>query len=115
MARYETTVTEGTIYVQTELDVIEVGDVEAVVEFLGGPAWEISYTQWEKEHYTHLDTADEGLTIDVVDAMHAMTFDESFVECLKAQPTEAPSAEAMSPRLGLFLGRLLENLEYGVR
>ena len=46
-----------------------------------------------------------------------MTVGPAFFEALKAQPGESPFADpdAVSPRLGLFVGRLLENLEHGVR
>ena len=46
-----------------------------------------------------------------------MTLGEEFVQTLRSQPvhvlTEQP--DVVSPRLGLFVGRLVENLEYGVR
>lgn len=115
MTRYETTIAENRVYVETATTIIEVGDIDTIIEVIGGPSWTISYSDHDKRAYPHIDTSDEGLTIDVVDAINAMTFDESFVETLAAQPTTAPSPEAISPRLGLFIGRLLENLEYGIR
>jgi hypothetical protein len=46
----------------------------------------------------------------------AMTHGESFVETLRAYPVEvdADSGDPLSPRLGLFVGKLLENLETGL-
>lgn len=148
MARAGTRVEDGTVYVLAGERRIEVGDLATIVDLVGGPAWTITYTEAEKER-PELDTADEGLTVDVVDTIEAMTFDESFVETLAAQPAAAPAAgpaaaeseaavadpasetppadqspdapesrtdtETLSPRLGLFVGRLLENLEYGLR
>jgi hypothetical protein len=63
-----------------------------------------------------MDTSDEGLTVDVVDMMQAMTHSERFVETLAAQPLEAVDGDEdeVSPRLGLFVGKLLENLESGL-
>jgi len=68
-----------------------------------------------------MDTSDEGLTVDVVDMMHTMTFGERFVETMAAHPAEIPredgqdeQSDAISPRMGLFVGKLLENLENGV-
>lgn len=115
MVRYETFVEDGTVYVTDGSETIVVGDLDSVLDVTGGHAWTISYSDREKERYSTLDTSDDGLTIDVVDAIHAMTFDESFVETLKAQPTEPLDEDVLSPRLGLFVGRLLENLEHGVR
>lgn len=114
--RYGTVVREGTVYVEADLGHVEVGDVDEIVDLVGGPAWTIRYDE-ETRSRTDIDTSDEGLTVDVVDTLHAMTFGPTFIEALKAQPGESPfdDASAVSPRVGLFVGRLLENLEYGVR
>ena len=112
--RYPTTVREGTVYIEADVGRIEIGPLETILDLVGGPAWTIRYDDWERARYD-LDTSDEGLTVDVVDTIEAMTFGSSFVTTLKAQPAEAPDDESVSPRLGLFVGRLLENLEYGVR
>ena len=114
MTRYETYVDDGTVYVGRDGGHVEVGAVDDVVELVGGPAWTITYTDAEKERHPAMDTSDEGLTVDVVDVIHAMTHGEKFVETLAAHPTEPPTEDAMSPRLGLFVGKLLENLENGV-
>jgi len=115
MARYGTVVEDGTVYVEADIGTIEVGPVDEIIQILGGPAWTIEYDEEDIEQYPHLDTSDAGLTVDVVDSIHAMTFGPEFVETLNAQPLTVESDEAMSPRLGLFVGRLIENLEYGVR
>lgn len=115
MVRYGTAIEGETVYVTDGEDRLRVGELEQILELTGGPAWTISYSEAEKARYSSLDTSDEGLTIDVVDTINAMTFDETFVEALRAQPGEPIEQDALSPRLGLFVGRLLENLEYGVR
>ena len=116
MTRYGTAVEDGTVYIEVDFGRVEVGDLEVILDLLGGPAWTIEYDGADAERYPHLDTADAGLTVDVVDSIHAMTFGPAFVETLKAQPSAAPGgADALPPRLGLFVGRLIENLEYGVR
>lgn len=114
MTRYPTYVEDGTVYVEADDGPLEVADVEAVVAAVGGPAWTITYTDEQKERYPGMDTSDEGLTVDVVDVMHAMTHGERFVETLAAQPTDVPDDDELSPRAGLFVGKLLENLEHGV-
>lgn len=117
MTRYGPTVVDGVIVVETETETVEIGDLECVLAVLGGPAWTITYSEWEKHQNPAIDTSDEGITLDVTDVIHAMTFDESFVEALQALPADSPSRsrDAVSPRLGLFLGRLLENLAHGLK
>jgi hypothetical protein len=116
MRRHETTVEDGTVYIDTAEDRLQVGDLETVVQTVGGHAWTIRYSDWEKDYYEDMDTSDEGLTVDVVDVMQAMTHGDSFVETLRAHPADADAGgeDATSPRLGLFVGKLLENLETGL-
>ena len=114
MARYATHVEGGTIYVGTADGRLEVGDVEAALDVVGGPSWTIRYSEEYKERHSDVETSDEGLTVDVVDMMQAMTHSERFVETLAAQPAEPTDGDDVSPRLGLFVGKLLENLESGV-
>ncbi len=113
--RYETTVENGTVFVGTDDGRVEVGDVDSVVDLVGGHAWTIEYTERQKREYPDLDTSDEGLTVDVVDVMNAMTHDQAFVRTLEAQPPmPVPEDGGVSPRVGLFVGRLLSNLQYGI-
>ncbi|WP_324662388.1 hypothetical protein [Haloarcula sediminis] len=114
MARYETFVEDDTVYVGTPDGKLAVGPLDDVVTAVGGPAWTITYAESQKEHYPQMDTSDEGLVVDVVDMLSAMTHSEQFVETLAAHPTTVPEADTISPRAGLFVGKLLENLENGV-
>ena len=114
MDRYGTEVKDGSIYVGIPDGRLEVGDVEDVHATIGGPSWTITYPEEAKQRHPDLDTSDEGLTVDVVDIINAMTHSERFVETLAAQPAEPASEDDISPRLGLFVGKLLENLESGV-
>ncbi len=114
MARYETTVEDGTIYVGTADGPLEVGAVEDAVATVGGPSWTIVYSEEERARHPAMDTSDEGLTVDVVDMLRAMTHSERFVETLEAQPAETPADDDISPRLGLLVGKLLNNLESGL-
>jgi hypothetical protein len=114
MSRYDTIVEDDTIYVGTSNGPLEVGSVTDALSVVGGPSWTITYSTEAKDRHPEMDTSDEGLTVDVVDMMQAMTHSERFVETLAAQPAETPDDEDVSPRLGLFIGKLLENLESGV-
>jgi hypothetical protein len=128
MRRHETTVEDETVYVETDDGRVEVGALDRIVDAVGGHAWTIEYSDWEKEYYDDLDTSDEGMIVDVVDMTEALTHGESFVEMLRTHPSEltpstvgAGDSEAetgdetdLSPRMGLFVGKLLENLESGL-
>ena len=116
MTRYPTIVEDGWVYVGREDDRIAIGSVAEIVETVGGPAWTIRYTEAEKQRHPEMDTSDEGLTVDVVDMLQTMTHSERFVQTLAAHPVdiETDDPDASSPRTGLFVGKLLENLEHGV-
>lgn len=112
-ARYDTIIEDGHVYVGADAGRIGVGDVETILDLVGGPAWTIEYPTRQKRRYPDMDTSDEGLTVDVVDVMNAMEHDAAFVETLQAQPL-AVEADGVSARTGLFVGRLLANLQYGI-
>ena len=64
MTRYATFVEAGTVYVGSEDGQVEVGDVDDILDVIGGPAWTISYTDAAKERHPAMDTSDEGLVVD---------------------------------------------------
>jgi len=112
--RYETVVQDGHVVVAAEDGEVHVGSVDAVVGLLGGPAWTISYSEAQKQRYPDLDTDDEGLTVDVVDMINNMRLEPAFVESLRVLPAEPVDDRAVAPRTGLFVGRLLTELETGL-
>ncbi|MFC5971531.1 hypothetical protein ACFPYI_09330 [Halomarina salina] len=113
--RYGTTVQDGTVYVERPDGDLLVGPYAAVVRSVGGPSWTISYSPWVRERYPDLATDDEGITLDVRDFVESLTLDEAFVESLAACPDWSVNDEdPLSPRLGLFVGRLLQRLERGL-
>jgi len=114
MSRYETVIEDDIIYVGSPDGLVEVGKLDQALDAVGGHSWEITYSADLKGRHPELDTSDEGLIVDVVDIMHTMTHSRRFVETLVAQPAEPTNGDEVSPRLGLFVGKLLENLETGV-
>lgn len=114
MTRYDTFVEDDTVYVGSADGPIAIGSLDDIIDTVGGPAWEITYTETQKQRYPDMETDDEGLVVDVVDMLNAMTHSETFVETLAAHPQTVPDADTISPRAGLFVGKLLENLENGV-
>ena len=113
-SRFATVVEGEYVRVQTPEGLLSVAAFEDVIEAVGGPAWTIEYSDWHRERYPDLDTSDEGLTVDVRDMVEAMEHDERFVTTLRAMPATPASDEELSPRAGLFVGKLLENLQSGV-
>lgn len=111
--RYRTEVDDGEVFVRTGEGRLRVGELDEIVSLVGGPAWEISYTERQKRRYPDLDTSDEGLVVDVVDIVRAMELDEGFLASLETLPVD-PDAADVSPRTGLFVGRLLGYLETGL-
>jgi len=114
MTRYETFVEDETVYVGSSDGPLEIGPLDVVLDAVGGHSWTITYSEEAKQRHPEMNTSDEGLTVDVVDMMHTMTFSERFVETMAAHPTETPLDDDLSPRMGLFVGKLLDNLEHGV-
>lgn len=113
-ARSETCVEDGTVYVRTDGGRLRVGTLREILSLVGGPAWEITYTERQRRRYPDLDTSDEGLVVDVVDIVNAMAVEEGFADALERLPAETPRDAEVSPRTGLFVGRLLEHLETGL-
>lgn len=114
-ARHPTRVDDGQVYVVTHRRRVEIGRLDDVVRLVGGPAYTITYSEEQKRRYPDLDTSDEGLTVDVVDVVNSMVLDDAFVSILQRLPPEPVSDDDdVSPRVGLFVGRLLSNLESGL-
>lgn len=114
MGRHSIHLHDGSVFVGAASDSIWVGDIETILELVGGPAWTISYTTRQKQQYPDLDTADEGLTIDIVDFINGMSINETSREVLEKLPDEPCHESDVPPRTGLFIGWLLEELETGL-
>lgn len=113
-ARHATRIDDGEVLVETDEGPLTVGSLDAIVGLVGGHAWTISYTERQKRRYPDLDTSDEGLTVDVVDVINGMALEESFVTALRRLPAHPGPEGDVPPRTGLFVGRLLGNLETGL-
>lgn len=112
---FGTSVRGGEVYVCGPDGDLRVGPLDAVVTAVGGPAWTITYSEWQRRRYPHLDTSDEGIVVDVCDFVDSMTCPAWFVEALAALPDERVNrADPLSPRLGLFVGHLVRQLEFGL-
>ncbi|WP_255171520.1 hypothetical protein [Natrononativus amylolyticus] len=77
MRRFDTTFTDGTFYLETPDDWIEVGSEETLLELLG-ETYTIEYDEQERT-VAWLDTDDGELTFDVRETLEEMSFTEEFV------------------------------------
>lgn len=114
VTRHQIRLQDGGVYVGTGSDAIWVGDISEIRALLGGSAWTITYSDRQKARYPNLDTSDEGLTIDIVDFINGMEIKSSFRKILADLPVEKHHPDGVPPRTGLFIGRLLEELETGL-
>jgi hypothetical protein len=114
VSRYRTRLQDGVVYIGGGKDALWVGELTDILALVGGPAWTITYSERQKHRYPDLDTADEGLTIDIVDFINDMQVEASFCDILARLPTQKQHQDGVSPRTGLFTGRLLEELETGL-
>lgn len=108
--RYGTRVADGRVIVDGPDGPLEVGSLDRIVAAVGGPAWEIEYPEWRRER---VDTSDEGLVVDVGDAVRAMEHDAEFARALAACPTDRADGD-LSHREALFVGHLLDQLQRGL-
>jgi hypothetical protein len=83
MNRFNPTVRDGTLYLESGDDRVEIGDVDAIVEAIGGETYTIQYDE-EQRAQPWLDTDPDGtLDIDVRDAITSMAHTEDFVSDLR--------------------------------
>jgi hypothetical protein len=82
MKQYEPERRDGSLYLVCEDDALEVGDVDEIINVIGGETYEIEYDE-EQRAQPWLDTEDGVLEIDTRDAVTTMTHTPDFVSDLK--------------------------------
>jgi len=83
MGRYEPVVTDGILFLQLDGDRIEIGDLDDIVDAVGGEEYTISYSD-EQRTVDWLVGTDEGdLTIDVRDTITTMDHHPDTVAALR--------------------------------
>ncbi|WP_440772562.1 hypothetical protein [Natronorubrum sp. DTA28] len=101
MRRYETTFSDGTFFLETGDDWIEVGTEEALLELLG-ETYSIEYSEKERAS-PWLETDDEGvLTVDVRETLSELTFRKEFVEQIADCELSATTEDGVPVRTAVF-------------
>jgi len=113
--RYETHIEDGTIYVDADIGRVRVGPYQDLIDFFG-EEYEIEYRERDKERYD-VSFADEGLSIELREAVENMTHCEDVVEWLQEKPTEPEPDGTFEGglRMALFSGFVRDALRNGPR
>lgn len=110
--RYDTSIEDGTIYVEADLGRVEIGPVSDIIQRFGD-TYVIEYDDWEKERYD-VSFADEGIEMDVRQTIESMTHSERIVKLLKEKPlNHDESTFDGSLRMAMFFGMVNDALQNG--
>ncbi|MFB6136119.1 MAG: hypothetical protein ABEJ04_05120 [Halobacteriaceae archaeon] len=103
MKRYATKIADGTLYVETEGDWLELGTLEDIYALVGGREYDIEYEKTHAEYVDWVDADSEGvMTIDVRETLEGMTYPAGFVEKLQARSMDVPEGEEYPERTAYF-------------
>lgn len=87
MERYGTTIRDGTVYVESSENSVEVGTLADIFDIVGGEEYVIEYDDTEVAYYDWLDTDSDGeMRFDVRETVEDMTYPAQFVEELAERP-----------------------------
>ncbi|WP_435345918.1 hypothetical protein [Haloarchaeobius sp. HRN-SO-5] len=82
MRRYEPECVDGTLWLVSDADRVEVGTVDDVVDAVGGETYTIEYDEAQRKQ-PWLDTEDGELTVDVRESVTTMSHTGEFVSALR--------------------------------
>jgi len=89
MERYATTIEDGTVFVETVEEDVEIGNLADIFDIVGGEEYTIEYDETEAAYYDWLDTGPGGtLSFDVRETIEEMTYPPEFVEELRERSLE---------------------------
>jgi len=101
MRRYETRIDDGVLYVEGPDGRLEVGQMDDIVELVGGETYVVEYDS-RQQTAAWLDTDDEGrLEFDVRQTIAEYSFDEEFVAKL-ASADAGPTDDGFPGRVVFF-------------
>ncbi|WP_207589875.1 hypothetical protein [Halomontanus rarus] len=84
MDRYETRINDGTVYLETDDDELEIGDLETIIEVIGGETYTVSYDERQRTQ-SWLETDDDGaMTVDVRETIEELPHQREVVAKLQA-------------------------------
>lgn len=101
MARYCSTIEDGSLFIKLPEGTLEVGEMDTIVDILGGETYTVEYTEKEAS-LSWLDTEDARITFDVHDVLDDYSFGEEFVETLAGAPLSQTDSEGYPVRTSVF-------------
>ena len=102
MRRFESKIDDGTLYVESPDDWIEVGTVEDIVELVGGETYTIEYDDYAQA-VDWVDTDEEGrLSFDVVETIEEFSFQEEFIVQLADVDLDAEDEDGYPMRTSFY-------------
>lgn len=108
MERYDTRIDDGTLYIETDGDDLEIGSMDEICELLGGETYTIEYDD-EARAAGWLQTDEDGtITFDVRDTIDDMDYDDTFVERMAAEPLDRETSAGYRVRTAEFADLMAE-------
>ncbi|WP_224337965.1 hypothetical protein [Haloprofundus halobius] len=102
MERYQTEIRNGTLYVETDDDWLEVGELSDVYGLVGGKTYSIQYGERQRA-VSWVDTDEDGtLTFDVHETLAEMSYDSEFVSTIADVTLDEADDEGYPLRTSVF-------------
>ncbi|AGN01431.1 hypothetical protein L593_07430 [Salinarchaeum sp. Harcht-Bsk1] len=106
MKRYETDVREGVLHLETPGGWLEVGEMDAICELIGGETYTLEYDNRQRQ-VGWLDTDEDGrLSFEVRETIRDTTFDSEFVEAIANAPLDEDDEDGYPKRTAAFADML---------
>lgn len=103
MDRYHTRIEGETVFIETESEPLEIGDLGEVIELVGGEEYTITYEEDYAKAVDWLDLdEDESMSFDVIETIQSMDFPASFVRALKNRPLDSGGSSEPAERTVYF-------------
>lgn len=103
MERFHTRVDDGTLVLDTPDGWLTIGEMETIIDLVGGETYTIEYTDAEAS-VPWLDVEDDGqLTVDVRETLSDYSFDREFVQHVSDTPIDEMNSDDFPKRTTLFV------------
>lgn len=102
MDRYQTRIEGGTLSIEVEDGWLEVGEMDAIHDLVGGETYTIEYTE-EEAAMPWLDTDDGAVTVDVRETLADASYDDELVQNLASVPLSETGSNGYPLRTEVFV------------
>jgi len=84
MEYYRTRIDEGTVYLETDDGELEIGELDDIIDVIGGETYTITYDK-QQQTQSWLETSDDGeMSFDVRDTIEKVPHQQEVIEGLQA-------------------------------